>query len=59
MENANLMAAVYMGKVWPKKKFPLIGLHTYIHTYILYLRSFGQVTEHIISLTSKVQQSEI
>ena len=26
MENANLMAAVYMGKVWPKKKFPLIGL---------------------------------
>ena len=26
MENANLMAAVYMGKVWPKKKFLLIGL---------------------------------
>ena len=49
MENANLMAAVYMGKVWPKKKFPLIGLK----------KSFGQVTEHIISLTSKVQQSEI
>ena len=49
MENANLTAAVYMGKVWPKKKLSLDRIK----------KSFGQVTEHIISLTSKVQQSEI
>ena len=49
MENANLMAAVYMGKVQPKKNISLDRIK----------KSFGQVTEHIISLTSKVQQSEI
>ena len=38
-----------MGKVWPKKKNSLDRIK----------KSFGQVTEHIISLTSKVQQSEI